>query len=62
MQSTSKPNESLEELLKKFHEMQYSAMAHAHSGQPLPDEFSKEFAELEKQIEKAKEQNASEAG
>jgi hypothetical protein len=50
MQSTSKPNESLQELLKRQNEMQYEAMAHAQAGQTVSDEFTNEYAELEKQI------------
>lgn len=51
MQSTPKPK-TLQEMLKKQNEMQYAAMAHAQAGQPLPDEFSREYAELEKEIER----------
>jgi hypothetical protein len=51
MQSTPKPR-TLQEMLKKQNEMQYAAMAHAQAGQPLPDEFSREYAELEKEIER----------
>jgi len=44
MQSTSKPNETLQDLLKRQNEMQYAAMAHSQAGQPLPEEFAKEYA------------------
>lgn len=51
MQSAPKPK-TLQEMLKKQNEMQYAAMAHAQAGQPLPDDFAQEYAELEKEIEK----------
>lgn len=53
MQSTPKPK-TLKDMLKKQSEMQYAAMAHAQAGQPLPDEFTHEYMELEKEIEKLK--------
>jgi len=49
MQSSPKPK-TLNEMLKKQNEMQYAAMAHAQAGQPLPDDFAHEYAELEKEI------------
>lgn len=53
MQSTPKPK-TLQDMLKRQNEMQYAAMAHAQAGQPLPDEFTQEYAELEQEIEKLK--------
>lgn len=53
MQSTPKPT-TLNEMLKKQNEMQYAAMAHAQAGQPLPDDFAQEYAELEREIEELK--------
>ncbi len=53
MQSTPKPK-TLQDMLKRQNEMQYAAMAHAQAGQPLPDDFTQEYAELEQEIEKLK--------
>ncbi len=53
MQSTPKPK-TLKDMLKKQNEMQYAAMAHAQAGQPLPDDFTQEYLELEQEIEKLK--------
>ncbi len=51
MQSTPKPK-TLQEMQKKLNEMQYAAMANAQAGQPMPDDFTQEYLELEKEIEK----------
>ncbi len=51
MQSTPKPK-TLQDMLKKQNEMQYAAMAPAQAGQPLPDDFTKEYTELEQEIAK----------
>lgn len=53
MQSTPKPK-TLKDMLKKQNEMQYAAMAHAQADQPLPDDFTQEYLELEQEIEKLK--------
>ena len=51
MQSTPKPK-TLQDMLKRQNEMQYAAMAHTQAGQPLPDDFTQEYTELEQEIEK----------
>lgn len=56
MQSTPNPK-TLKDMLKRQNEMQYAAMAHAQAGQPLPDDFTKEYMELEKEIEKLTAEN-----
>lgn len=50
MQSASKHNQSLQDLLKRQNEMQYEAMAHAQAGQEVSEAFTKEYTELEKRI------------
>ena len=37
-----------------MNEMQYAAMAHSLSGQPLPDDYAAEYADLEQQINRLK--------
>jgi transcriptional regulator of met regulon len=50
MQPTVNANNKMEEIIKRQDEMQYEAMAHALSGQPLPDDFVQEYAALEKSL------------
>jgi len=55
MQPTVNPNndKTMQEMIKRQNEMQYTAMAHALSGQPLPDDFVQEYAALEKILAQA---------
>jgi pyruvate dehydrogenase complex dehydrogenase (E1) component len=50
MQSASKSNQTLQELLKRQNEMQYEAMAQTQAGQEVSEEFTNEYIELEKMI------------
>jgi len=52
MQSASKPNETLQEKIKRLNDMQYEAMANAQAGQVVSDQFTKEFTNLEQEIAK----------
>jgi transcriptional regulator of met regulon len=46
----SHSNGTLQDMLKRQDELQYAAMAHALSGQQLPDDLASEYATLEKSI------------
>ena len=48
MQSTQIQNDPLQDMIKRQNELQYTAMAHALEGQPLPAEYVSEYAVLEK--------------
>lgn len=50
MQFAPQKNQTLEELLKRQSEMQYSAMAHSLSGQSLPAGYELEYESLEQSI------------
>jgi transcriptional regulator of met regulon len=50
MKPTVNANKTMQDMLRRKKEMEYAAMAHALSGQPLPDDFAQEYAALEKSV------------